>query len=111
MSGIILFGFLIGGGMRTRGGRAFMLALFFVTAGFTAVACSSSDSSDTSVSDSTTPIGDDTMALTCDSVEEGQECKEVTNLEPNTNHYWKVSASDGDGGTLKSDVWSFTTGE
>jgi hypothetical protein len=82
-----------------------MLALFFMTAGFTVVACSSSDS------DSGQSTGDDTEVLTCDSVEEGQECLQVTGLEPNTTYYWKMVGSDDQGGSLESDVWSFTTGE
>jgi hypothetical protein len=110
LSGIVLFGFLLGGGMRTRGGRAFMFTLFFVTAGFTITACSSSDS-DSFVSDSGQSTGDETVALTCDSVEEGQQCLLVTGMTPNTNYYWKVAASDGNGANLDSDVWSFTTGD
>jgi CSLREA domain-containing protein len=108
LSGIVLFGFLLGGGMRSRGGRAFLLAMFFITAGFTITACSSSGSD---ISDSTTTTGDESTALTCDSVEEGQQCLVVTGLTPNTNYYWKVAASDGNGGTLESEIWSFTTGE
>ena len=109
MGGVVLIGFLLGGGMRTRGGRAFMLALFFVTAGFTAAACSSSDSG-VSIEE-TTPTEDETVALTCDSVEEGQQCREVTGFEPNTTFFWKVVASDDVGGSLESEVRSFTTGD
>ncbi|VAX25157.1 hypothetical protein MNBD_NITROSPINAE03-1183 [hydrothermal vent metagenome] len=103
LGGVVLIGFLLGGGMRTRGGRAFMLALFFITAGFTAVACSGS--SDSSSSDS------GTVAESCDSVEEGQQCQQVTGLTSNTTYHWKLVASDGAGGTTDSDTWSFTTGE
>jgi hypothetical protein len=30
-------------------------------------------------------------------------------LSSNTKYYWKVSASDGNGGETESTVWSFTT--
>jgi hypothetical protein len=114
ISGIVLFGFLLGGGMRTRGGRAFLLALLFTTTGFTAVACSSSDSdsnsSDSAVSDSGQSTGDATAGLTCESViEEGQLCKDVTNLDLDTTYHWKVVASNSRGVSLESAVWSFTT--
>ncbi len=84
-----------------------MLALFFVTAGFAAAACSSSDSG----SSDTAPSGEETVAESCDSVEEGRQCREATGLEPNTTYYWKVVASDGAGGSLESEIRSFTTGE
>jgi len=80
-----------------------MLAIFFVTAGFTVAACGGSSGSSSS--------DEGTAAKTCDSVEEGQQCNQVTGLSPNTTYYWKVAASDGEGGTTDSDTWSFTTGE
>jgi len=107
MSGVVLIGFLLGGGMKSRSGRALMLALFFITAGFTISACSGSSGSGSSAADS----GAGTVALSCDSIEQGQQCQQVTGLTSNTTYYWKVVASDGNGGTTDSDTWSFTTGQ
>jgi hypothetical protein len=34
---------------------------------------------------------------------------EVTDLDTGATYYWKVVASDNNGGETESEVWSFTT--
>ena len=87
--GFLLLGFTFIG---TARGRKFMLliAVTAILTGTTLVGCGSG-------SISTSPAG---------SAEVSQQ---VSGLKTAATYYWKVIASDGNGGTAESDVYSFTT--
>ena len=101
--GALLFALGFIGAIRTRRGRAFMLALLLMTSGVAMTACGSDSSDD----DSTTA----SVAITCDDVEDGVVCRTQTGLLANTDYTWRVVASDGKGGENISVIRSFTTGE
>ena len=102
-TGALLFALGFIGAIRTRRGRAFMLALLLMTSGAVMTACGPDSSDDDSSSAS--------AAITCDSVEDGVVCRTQTGLAANTEYTWRVVASDGKGGENISVIRSFTTGE
>ena len=99
--GALLFALGFIGAIRTRRGRAFMLALLLMTSGAVMTACGKSDDDSSTVS----------AAITCDDVAEGVVCRTQTGLLANTDYTWRVVASDGKGGENISIIRSFTTGE
>ena len=101
--GALLFALGFIGAIRTRRGRAFMMALLLMTSGAVLTACGSDSSDDDSTAAS--------AAITCDSVEDGVVCRTQTGLAANTDYTWRVVASDGKGGENISAIRSFTTGE
>ena len=100
-TGALLFALGFIGAIRTRRGRAFMLALLLMTSGAVMTACGKSDDDSSTVS----------AAITCDSVEDGVVCRTQTGLAANTDYSWRVVATDGNGGENISVIRSFTTGE
>ena len=101
-SGALIFALGFIGAIRTRRGRAFMLALLLMTSGAMITACGSDSSDDGSSS---------SAAITCDNVEDGVICQTQAGLAANTEYTWRVVASDGKGGENISVIRSFATGE
>jgi len=90
------------GFVRTRKGRAFLLALLILASGAAAASCGSSGSADSA----STP-----ESRSCDGVAADEECQPVTNLAPETGYHWKVTATDSGGNQVQSATRSFTTGK
>jgi hypothetical protein len=87
--GFIFFGFAVIGTARGRKGILLVAALVILV-GTTLVSCSGSSSSAPQPSD---------VAVS----------RQVTGLQTSTTYYWKIVASDGNGGVTESDVSIFST--
>ncbi len=101
--GVVIFGFMLGGRIRTRVGRAFVLALFFSlnTGG---LFCFPEEY--VTVDPNPDPIREET----CDQHKGNeQQCRTMTNLAREVTYYWKVVASDGRGGIAESETRLFVT--
>jgi hypothetical protein len=103
MGGVVIFGFVLGGGLRTRVGRVIMIALFFLISSLGTHQCRYKGSRGCytyhhyDCADYNTP--------------EGQICKDFNGLSDGYDYYWKVVASDGRGGIAESAVWKFSKEE
>ena len=97
---IFALGFI--GAIRTRRGKALILALVLMTSGGVLAACGSNSSDDDNSTSS---------AITCDDVEDGVVCRTQSSLAANSEYTWRVIATDGKGGENISAIRSFTTGE
>ncbi len=93
--GLILFGFVAGGGLQhTRKAILTIAALLLVGGLFTA--CGGGGGSPAAPATTPTPTAD-------------QVSTTVTGLTSNTTYYWKVVADDGKGGVASSETFSFKT--
>ena len=88
--GFVFFGFAFIGTARGRKGVLLVAALVIIL-GTTLVSCSSTGSN-----------GQPTTGVTTLS-------RQVSGLQTSTTYYWKVIASDGNGGATESDVFTFMT--
>lgn len=89
--GFIFFGFVFAGTARGRKGLLFVAAMTILV-GSSLVGCSSG-----SVNMTPTPVSQATIT------------QHVSGLQTSTTYYWKVVASDGNGGVAESDVSMFST--
>ncbi len=87
--GFIFFGFAFIGTARGRKG-ILLIAVLVIMVGTTLVSCSASSTSTPQASD---------VALS----------RQVSGLQSTTTYYWKIIASDGNGGVTESDVSAFST--
>ncbi|MBI4829436.1 MAG: right-handed parallel beta-helix repeat-containing protein [Nitrospinae bacterium] len=90
------------GFVRTRRGRAVMLALLILASGAAAASCGSSSTAENAA----TP-----ESRSCDGAAADEECQSVTGLSPETEYHWKVVAADSAGAQVESATRSFTTGK
>ncbi len=88
--GFIFFGVALAGTVRNRK-RLLIIAAILVLTGAALVGCSAPTVSAPATSSGT------------------EVSKQVTGLETSSTYYWKVVASDGNGGVTESDVFTFTT--
>jgi hypothetical protein len=88
--GFIFFGFVFAGTSRGRKGLL-VIAAATVLAGSALVGCSSGTNG--------TPLSTSAAVIT----------QHVSGLQTSTTYYWKVVASDGNGGVSESDVSTFST--
>jgi hypothetical protein len=95
-AGMLLAGFTVAGGVRSRRKIFHMIALLLIT-GMAATACGKKSSSKAELTPgaSAPPVGLVTKSL--------------SGLQPGTTYWWKVVADDGNGGNAESATWSFTT--
>lgn len=93
-AGIIVFGFVMGGGLK-RSRKTVLGVAAIALSGMILVSCSGGSSS--SAPPTTTPGSSNQISHT------------VTGLAPSTTYFWKVVADDGKGGLSSSETRSFTT--
>lgn len=92
--GILLAGFAIAGGMRTRKKIFFFIAVVLLS-GMMTVSCHHTDTNLPPPPPPQLPANGLTLSL--------------SGLQPATTYWWKVVADDGNGGKAESETWSFTT--
>ena len=96
----VTFGLLFGfAAIRSRNGRAVLLAVIVTLSGISMVACG-----DTIINQG---LGQE--ELTCDDITEGMVCSNNHALKPDTKYYWQVTASSDSGGANRSETRFFTT--
>jgi hypothetical protein len=92
-AGILLAGFAIAGGVRSRRKIFFFIAVLAISV-MAAAACGKKTET------VSVPVTPDPATLML---------KSVSNLKSGTTYYWKVVADDGNGGLIDSETRSFTT--
>jgi hypothetical protein len=91
-AGMLLAGFFIAGGVKSRKKLFFLFAVLLIS-GMAVTACGSKSSSEGG-----TPAPNANLMT-----------KNVTGLSPGTTYFWKVVADDGNGALTDSETRSFTT--
>lgn len=99
-----LFAIGLIGALRSRGGRATMMALMMIASAGVISSCAT-DSDDSSDSATTYTVCSDEAGALCEDI------SAVYSLDANTEYHWYVNAADGNGGSTNSGVRSFTTGD
>jgi hypothetical protein len=96
-AGMLLAGFTVVGGVRSRR-KIFHLFALILVAGMAATACGTKGGAPSALTagpPAAPPLGLVTKGL--------------SGLQPGTTYWWKVVADDGNGGKAESATWSFTT--
>jgi Big-like domain-containing protein len=93
-AGILLAGFLIAGGVKSRRKLFFLITVLLIS-GMAATACKKSGSDN-----GTSVVGVDPATVLT---------KSISGLSPASQYYWKVVVDDGKGALVESETRSFTT--
>lgn len=93
-AGIILIGFVTGGGLK-RSRKTMIVVTLLLLAGGLFMSCTRTKTNE--------------IVTTIPGTNPGEASHIATGLAAGTTYYWKVVADDGKGGLSSSEVWSYTT--